>query len=229
MMQTPLVVSDDPDTATMRLTEIFYSIQGEGQYAGLPTTFVRFTRCDLRCSWCDSEYTYKGGEIKTVAEVSAQVRMLGCKRVCITGGEPLLQKNLGLLIKDLSFRGYKIDVETGGHQLIKRYSNESYTMDVKCPSSGMDASNEFTNLKVLKHTDSIKFIIQDQADWDYAFEYITTHRKTERIPLFFSPVYGVCDLEWLAEQVKELPPPWQEHTRLQVQLHKIVWGDETGV
>ena len=229
MKQEPIVASDDPETATMRLTEIFYSIQGEAQFAGLPTTFVRFTRCDLRCVWCDSEYTFKGGEIKTVAEVSMQVRMLGCKRVCITGGEPLLQKNLGLLIKDLSFRGYKITVETGGHRPITHYSNEGYTMDVKCPSSAMQSHNNFENLKALKSTDAIKFVIQDQEDWDYAFEYITTHRKTARIPLYFSPVYGVCDLEWLADQVKELPEPWQERAHFQVQLHKIVWGEKTGV
>jgi 7-carboxy-7-deazaguanine synthase len=209
----------------MRITEIFYSIQGESSFAGLPCVFVRLTWCNLRCVWCDSEYTFTGGVEMSVDEVMERVRGYGCKLVEITGGEPLVQKRECVeLSRRLCDEGYTVLVETGGSLDAGVLDPRAVKiLDVKCPGSGEARRNHWANLERLNPRDEIKFVIKDRADFDYALGVIEKYSLGEREPqVLFSPVWGEVDLKDLAAWILESGV----RARLQLQLHKYIWGPD---
>src|SRR5262249_54843669 len=182
----------------MRITEIFHSIQGESSFAGIPCVFVRLTWCNLRCSWCDSEYTFAGGVEMSVEQVLGKVREYDCKLVEITGGEPLVQKRECLeLVRQLCDQSYTVLVETGGSLDASILDPRAIKiLDVKCPASGESDHNYWVNLQRLNPKDEIKFVIKDRADFDYALNVIEQYDLHERQPhVLFSPVWGEVDLK----------------------------------
>ena len=210
----------------MRITEIFYSIQGESSFAGLPCVFVRLTWCNLRCAWCDSEYTFTGGVEMSVDEVMEKVRGHGCKLVEITGGEPLVQKReCAELSRRLCDEGYTVLVETGGSLDASVLDPRAVKiLDVKCPGSGEERRNYWANLERLNPRDEVKFVIKDRADFDFALGVIEKYRLNERKPFsLFSPVWGEVDLKDLAAWILESGA----RARMQLQLHKYIWGPDT--
>jgi 7-carboxy-7-deazaguanine synthase len=213
----------------MRITEIFYSIQGESSFAGLPCVFVRLTWCNLRCAWCDSEYTFSGGTEMTVDQVIEKVRGYGCKLVEITGGEPLVQKRECCeLARRLCDEGYSVLVETGGSLDTGVLDPRAIKiLDVKCPGSGEADRNFWPNLENLNPRDEIKFVIKDRADFDFALEVIKKHKLDQREPqVLLSPVWGTIDLKELAAWVLQSGV----RGRMQLQMHKYIWGaDARGV
>ncbi len=213
----------------MRITEIFYSIQGESSYAGLPCVFVRLTWCNLRCSWCDSEYTFKGGEELTLAEVMEKVRSYNCKLVEVTGGEPLVQKQPCCeLVTQLCDEDYTVLIETGGGLDASVLDKRAIKiLDVKCPGSGESERNVWSNLENLNPQDEIKFVIKDRADFDYALEIIEKYSLDKRAPyVLMSPVWGAVEWKDLAAWILQSGIG----ARMQLQMHKLIWGaDVTGV
>ncbi|MBL8189514.1 MAG: radical SAM protein [Acidobacteria bacterium] len=209
----------------MRITEIFYSIQGESSFAGLPCVFVRLTWCNLRCSWCDSEYTFTGGTEMTVEDVITQVHGYGCKLVEITGGEPLVQKReCTELVTRLCDEGFTVLIETGGGLDASILDARAIKiLDVKCPGSGEAERNFWPNLERLNPQDEIKFVIKDRTDFDFAVGIIEKYRLNERQPeVLFSPVWGAVELKALAEWILQS----KVHGRMQLQLHKYIWGPD---
>jgi 7-carboxy-7-deazaguanine synthase len=209
----------------LRVTEIFRSIQGESSHAGRPCTFVRLTGCPMRCVWCDSQYTFTGGEYFSLDEVMDQVRAFACKLVEVTGGEPLAQREAFTLIECLCDEDYEVLVETGGYFSTEQLdARAKIILDVKCPSSGEDARNHWPNLERLRSDkDEVKFVITNFDDWNYAREIIqryelSKHSKT----VLISPAWGKIELKDLAEWVASSGLD----VRMQLQLHKYVWGPE---
>jgi 7-carboxy-7-deazaguanine synthase len=210
----------------MRVTEIFFSIQGESSNAGRPCVFVRLTGCNLRCVWCDSEYTFTGGESMTLEDVLERVRSFGCRLVEVTGGEPLLQKEAFELIRRLCEEDFEVLVETSGSIPIDPVDERAtIILDIKCPGSGEMEKNLWTNLDTLRPHDEIKFVIADRADYEWARD-LVRERKLDRWTVLFSAVFGDLDMKDLAEWILEERLP----VRFQTQLHKHIWGAEaTGV
>jgi len=217
---------------SMKITEIFYSIQGESSFAGRPCLFVRLTWCNLRCTWCDSEYTFQGGTDKSIDEVIEELAQYPCRLVEITGGEPLVQKEACLeLVRRLCDAGYEVLIETSGSLDIGPLDQRAIRIvDVKCPGSGESNRNRWANLTILGPRDEVKFVIRDRADFDYACEVIETYHLHQRTPaVLFSPVWGEVDLQALAAWVLEAEARGIQG-RLQLQLHKYIWGpDAKGV
>jgi len=212
----------------MKVTEIFYSVQGESSWAGLPCVFVRTTGCHLRCVWCDTDYAFFGGRDLSVAEVVEQVEQVGegCRLVQLTGGEPLLQKEIGHLAQQLLDRGYTVLCETSGSiDIGKLPAAVIKIMDVKCPGSGEVDRNLWGNLDKLGPQDELKFVIRDRPDYDWAVATIA-ERNLTGLRLLFAPVSNEMPPRLLAE--------WMLAdnltARLQIQLHKVIWGPhETGI
>ncbi len=208
----------------MRICEIFKSIQGEGLTMGVPTVFVRAVGCNLRCAWCDTMYSMEGGTEMTVPEIMEKVG--DCRTVCITGGEPMLQKDICELFDALLSAGKKVVLETNGSVDLKDVPNDPLmmiSMDIKCPSSGMSDRMLTSNLQYLSRKDQLKFIIKDQTDFDYAVKYLSDHPVDTNV--IFGPVGGTDRLEWLVDQVLKN----DVDARVLPQLHKIIWGDKKGV
>jgi 7-carboxy-7-deazaguanine synthase len=212
----------------LTINEIFHSIQGESTHSGRPCVFVRLAACDLRCSWCDTPYAFSEGAKRNVEEVARQVRQYGCGLVEITGGEPLLQRDVYPLMDRLLEAGLTVMVETGGHLSIAEVPPRVIRIvDVKCPGSGESARNHWENLSLLAPHDEVKFVIRDRADYEFARDVVATHALVGRTAaVLFSPVHGVLapkDLaEWILEDRLEV--------RLQLQAHKYIWGaDVRGV
>ncbi len=204
----------------MRVTEIFHSIQGESTYAGLPCTFVRLTGCPLRCTWCDSEYTFHGGTEITWHDVLERVRGYGCRLVEITGGEPLHQWEAFSLIEALCEDGYTVLVETGGAIDVSPVDRRAHIiLDVKCPGSGMMDRMEWTNLDRLSSKDEVKFVLKDRADYEWACMILKQYDLPARCAILFSPVFGQLDLRQLAEWILAD----KLSVRFQMQLHKYIW------
>lgn len=213
----------------MRITEIFYSIQGESSFAGLPCVFVRLTWCNLRCSWCDSEYTFAGGTEMSVDEVIEKVRGYGCKLVEITGGEPLVQKReCTELVTRLCDEGFTVLVETGGGLDASILDARAIKiLDVKCPGSGEAERNFWLNLERLNPLDEIKFVIKDRTDFDFALEVIEKYRLSQRqSPVLFSPVWEAVELKELADWILNSDVLTGVRARMQLQLHKYIWGPD---
>ncbi len=208
----------------MRICEIFKSIQGEGLTMGVPTVFVRAVGCNLRCSWCDTTYSMSGGEEMSIPEIMDRVGT--CKTVCVTGGEPMLQEDILDLLDALLGAGKKVVLETNGSVDLKCLPDNPLlmiSMDIKCPSSGMQDRMLASNVPLLKKKDQLKFIIKDQADFDYAVQYLKDHPADTNV--IFGPVGGTDKLQWLVESVLDN----DVDARVLPQLHKIIWGDKKGV
>ncbi len=207
----------------MRITEIFHSIQGESSHAGRPCVFVRLTGCNLRCRWCDSEYTFTGGETMSLGEVIDRVRSYGTELVEITGGEPLAQKEAFDLIERLCNDGFEVLIETSGSIDIGPVDKRAkIILDVKCPGSGEVKKNLWSNLDHLGPEGEIKFVIAGKTDYEWA-KNVIAERHLERWTILFSPVWGEMDMKTLAEWMLADRVP----ARFQTQLHKHIWGAET--
>lgn len=207
----------------MRITEIFHSIQGESSHAGQPCVFVRLTGCPLRCTWCDSDYTFSGGTEMTMDEVLTKVRAYHCPLVEVTGGEPLHQPEAFSLIEALCTEGYDVLVETSGAIDIAPVDQRAHViLDVKCPGSGMLDRMRWENLARLTGKDEAKFVIKDRADYEWAREIVKSYGLAERCTVLFGPVFGELEPRQLAEWVLADRLP----VRFQLQLHKYVWAPD---
>ncbi len=211
--------------ATLKISEIFHSLQGESSRVGLPTVFVRLTGCPLRCTWCDTEYAFTGGTNMGIAEVLARVAQYGCDTVCVTGGEPLAQRACLDLLSALCAAGYSVSLETGGAlDLTDVDPRVSKIMDLKAPGSGESEKNRWQNLDLLTRRDEIKFVLASEADYEWA-KTVMRERKLDAIcPVLFSPVAGQLEPAQLAEWILRDRLP----VRFQLQLHKLLWGAERG-
>ena len=209
----------------LRVTEIFRSIQGESTHAGRPCAFVRLTGCPMRCTWCDSEYTFTGGERVSIEDVMRQVRAFGCQLVEVTGGEPLAQTEAFELIRRLCEEDYEVLIETGGYVSTEGVDERAkIILDVKCPASGEAERNHWPNLERLRaDRDEVKFVVADRDDWEFARGVIERYDLERRaLAVLVSPVWGVTDLKELADLVALSGL----NVRMQLQLHKYVWGPE---
>jgi 7-carboxy-7-deazaguanine synthase len=206
----------------LKVTEIFHSIQGESTLAGERFTFVRLTGCPLRCTYCDTTYSYTGGQWMEVSEIVATVQSHGTRWVCLTGGEPLVQKNSLELVQALRALDIGVTIETDGEEDVAPYVGLArLIMDVKTPSSGEKAERCFKNFEHLKRDDEIKFVIGDDADYTWSVGQCREYRLTERFTVLFSPVHGNMDLKTLAEKIIAD----RLNVRLQTQMHKYIWGE----
>jgi 7-carboxy-7-deazaguanine synthase len=211
---------------SLRIFEIFYSLQGESSRVGLPTVFVRLTGCPLRCGYCDTEYAFHGGASQSFDEILAKVTSYQAQYVCVTGGEPLAQKGCHELLKMLCDAGYKVSIETSGAMDISQVDQRvSVIMDIKTPGSGEESKNLWSNIATLSVKDEVKFVMVDRADYDWAKQILSQYDLTSKCPVLFSPVYKTLPPADLAAWVLEDHLP----VRMQVQLHKILWGEKAGV
>jgi 7-carboxy-7-deazaguanine synthase len=209
----------------LRVTEIFLSIQGESSHAGRPCSFVRLTGCPMRCVWCDSEYTFTGGEHLSFENILAQLDDFGCKLVEVTGGEPLAQKNVFPFITELCGRGYDVLIETGGYVTTELVDpRATIILDVKCPASGEAERNHWPNLEGLRiDKDEVKFVIADMNDWEFAKGIIVKYDLESRAKeILVSPVHGIRDIDRVAREIATS----HLKVRLNLQLHKYIWGAE---
>ncbi len=209
----------------LRVTEIFRSIQGESTHAGRPCSFIRLTGCPMRCTWCDSEYTFTGGEHISIDDVMAQVCDFNCQLVEVTGGEPLAQREAFDLIRRLCDAGYEVLVETGGYVSTEDLDQRAKViLDVKCPASGEAERNHWPNLKrVRPDLDEVKFVVADRADWDFARKVVKEY-DLENLArsILIAPAWEQIDLQELANWLVESGL----NARMQLQLHKYIWGPE---
>jgi len=211
--------------STLRINEIFYSIQGESSRIGMPTVFVRLTGCPMRCTYCDTAYAFHDGQQKEIEEIIQEIKKFDTNYVTVTGGEPLAQKNCIDLMNQLCELGYQVSLETGGALDIKDvHSKVKIILDVKTPKSNEDKNNFWPNLANIKPNDEIKFVIQDYEDFSWSMDIIEKYQLNQN-QILFSPVYNVLANEQLAEWILK----HQLNVRLQLQLHKILWGEKKGV
>ncbi len=210
----------------LRVNEIFYSLQGESTRAGLPCVLIRLTGCHLRCRWCDTAYAFYEGEWLSRAEVLSRVAAFGCPLVELTGGEPLLQPGALPLLADLCDAGYEVLLETSGAVDVAPVDPRvRKILDVKCPGSGEAERNHWGNLDLLRPTDELKLVIADEADYRWARDLVLEWQLHRRCPVHFSPVAGELEPATLAEWILRDRLP----VRLQLQLHKQLWGAARGV
>lgn len=208
---------------SLLVNEIFYSIQGESSFAGLPCVFIRLTGCNLRCRYCDTQYAYEEGESLTIEEIIKQVKVYKCSLVEITGGEPLLQAEVPQLAAALLKQSMKVLLETNGTQDISRVcKNVVRIMDIKCPGSGEADKTDWDNIGRLRQNDEVKFVLTDRRDFDWASDVVAKYDLSKQVQVLFAPVHGKLQALQLAEWILQTKLP----VRLQLQLHKIIWGDD---
>ena len=207
---------------TLRITEIFHSLQGESSRVGLPTVFVRLTGCPLRCGYCDTSYAFTGGENQSIGCILERVAAFNTPYVCVTGGEPLAQKACLALLSALCDAGYSVSLETSGALPIENVDPRvARIVDIKTPGSGEVKKNRWENLSGLKNSDEVKFVLCDEADYQWAKALVHKHYLNQICPVLFSPVHDGVDPAQLAEWILRD----QLSVRLQVQLHKYLWGN----
>lgn len=208
---------------TLRVTEIFHSIQGESTYAGQRCVFIRLTGCPLRCTWCDTDYSFYGGTSHTIDEILAKVQEYGCQLVEVTGGEPLAQPEALPLIARLCDAGYTVLIETSGALDVRPVDRRArLILDVKCPGSGMTDRMHWPNLDCLTAKDEAKFVLATRADYEWARAIVAQYRLAERCTVLFSPVFGSLDLRHLAEWILAD----RLSVRFQLQMHKYIWAPD---
>ncbi len=208
----------------LKVNEIYYSIQGESSKAGLPCVFVRLTYCNLRCTYCDTEYAFYEGVDMSIEEIIEKVNQFGCRLVEITGGEPLVQKESLDLMKILCDKGYEVMLETGGSLPIDKVDKRvMIVMDLKCPSSGMEKKNRYENIQHLKPDDEVKFVIGDRNDYEWSLKKIKEFELDTKCVILFSVVFGKLEpvklVNWILED--------KLNVRFQLQMHKYIWKPET--
>lgn len=209
----------------LKITEIFLSLQGESSRVGWPTIFIRLTGCPLRCGYCDSAYAFYGGEWRTFDQILEQVRSLGARHICVTGGEPLAQKNCVELMRLLCDEGYQVSLETSGSiDVSKVDARVSRVVDIKTPGSGEVSRNRWENLPLLNAQDEIKFVLCGREDYDWAKQIIVEHQIEGRSPILFSPSQDQLDPRALADWIVAD----RLNVRFQLQLHKVLWGNVAG-
>ena len=210
----------------LKIFEIFYSLQGESSRVGLPTIFIRLSGCPMRCHYCDTAYAFQGGSIMTVDEIMETIKKYDTRYVTVTGGEPLAQKEVLSLLKVLADQNYEVSLETGGGLSIKEVDPRiKIILDIKTPESGEEKKNYWDNLNLIHSKDEIKFVLCSREDYDWAKKILNQYKLTEKCDVLFSPVYqklNTTDLgNWILED--QLP------VRMQIQLHKLLWGEKPGV
>lgn len=233
-LRNTAIPTTDPD-AGLKVTEIFYSLQGEALTSGLPTIFIRLTGCPLRCVYCDTEYAFVGGERMSLEEILARCQTFNCKRICLTGGEPLAQPNAIALMKLLLENGYEISLETAGALSVKDVPVQvSKVMDIKTPSSHESDKNLWENLNYLTPHDQLKLVIMNRADYDWAKAKLAKYDLANKVDtVWFSPMFNVYqdrspEVPSLATELAEWILADSLPVRFQLQLHKIIWADAKG-
>jgi 7-carboxy-7-deazaguanine synthase len=213
------------DLSRLRINEIFHSLQGESRSSGFPTVFVRLTGCPLRCGYCDTEYAFHEGQWMEIDQILAEVARHGARHVTLTGGEPLAQRPARTLLSRLCDAGYEVSLETSGAlDIVGIDARVRVVMDVKTPGSGEAGKNLPGNLAHLKPGDEVKFVISDRADYEWSREFVRRERLSDRCEVLFSPVWGRLEARTLGEWILAD----RLSVRLQVQLHKLLWGEERG-
>ncbi len=208
----------------LKVNEIYFSIQGESSNAGLPCVFVRLTYCNLRCSYCDTEYAFYEGEDKSIDEIISEVKKYGCKLIEVTGGEPLVQNESLELMKKLCDEGFEVMLETSGSLPIKDVDKRvKIIMDLKCPSSKMEKKNLYENINFLKPNDEVKFVIGDREDYNWSKEIIKKYKLNDKFEILFSVVFDKLEpvtlVNWILND--------KLNVRYQLQMHKYIWKPET--
>ena len=225
MTDTAVNGNEEPPSERLKITEIFYSLQGESRSVGWPTVFIRLTGCPLRCNYCDTEYAFTGGQWMQLPEILAQTQTYRARHVTVTGGEPLAQKNCLRLLSQLADAGFHVSLETSGVLDISGVDPRVVkVMDLKTPESGEEKRNRYENLEYLTFRDQVKFVISSEADYQWSKRMIDDYQLSEKCEVLISPVQGRLNPAILAE--------WMLadglNARFQLQLHKILWGDEAG-
>ena len=224
-LKNPGPIDAQSAQASLRVSEIFYSLQGEARTAGAPTVFIRLTGCPLRCRYCDTEYAFTGGERMAVTDIIERVSNYGARLVTVTGGEPLAQKDVQTLLTGLCNAGYQVSLETGGSLDIRPVDPRvSVVLDIKTPGSGESEKNLLRNLEHIHTKDQVKFVICDRADYEWSRQFLQQHKLNEICDVWFSPSFGEVDPGQMADWILQDHLP----VRLQLQLHKLLWGDARG-
>ena len=210
----------------LKVFEIFYSLQGESSRVGLPTIFIRLSGCPMRCHYCDTAYAFQGGSMMGIDDIMSSIKKYDTRYVTVTGGEPLAQKEVLNLLKTLADSDYEVSLETGGGLSIKEVDPRvKIILDIKTPESGEEKKNHWENLEVIHSKDEIKFVLCSREDYDWAKQILDQYQLTEKCEILFSPVYqklNATDLgNWILKD--------QLHVRMQIQLHKLLWGEKPGV
>lgn len=228
---TDLSIESSADT--LRISEVFFSLQGESSWVGLPTVFIRLTGCPLRCLYCDTAYAFHGGTLMTIDTLVDKTSAWEAKHVCVTGGEPLAQKNCLPLLAQLCDLGYQVSLETSGAMDIGEVdARVKRIVDLKTPASGEQAKNRYENMSLLNAVDEVKFVISDRTDYQWALQKMAEHDLVQRsIAVLFSPVMAVADTQNEALAARDLAD-WiiadSAPVRMQMQMHKLIWGDQPG-
>ena len=210
----------------LKVFEIFYSLQGESSRVGLPTIFIRLSGCPMRCHYCDTAYAFQGGSMMGMDDIMSSIKKYDTRYVTVTGGEPLAQKEVLNLLKTLADNDYEVSLETGGGLSIKEVDSRiKIILDIKTPESGEEKKNHWENLEAINSKDEIKFVLCSREDYDWAKQILDQYQLTEKCEILFSPVYqklNATDLgNWILKD--------QLHVRMQIQLHKLLWGEKPGV
>jgi len=210
---------------SLRISEIFYSLQGESKTVGLPTVFIRLTGCPLRCQYCDTSYAFSGGKMADIADIIEQVASYQTKYITVTGGEPLAQPECLNLLVQLADKGYEVSLETSGALDVSKVDGRiSKVMDLKTPASDEESRNLYSNIAYLTQNDQVKFVICNRNDYEWSKQKLLEYKLGEKCEVLFSPTMGQQDATELAEWIIQDQLP----VRFQLQLHKILWGNEAG-